>query len=122
MIVNGILKFMEEAVNVFHHHPEIECYVDGTILSVDSGYRGCGIGVNLFNGLIDLCRKKDIPIIEVFCSSTFTGKICAKLDFTLAYQIPYRDIQLDDLPSIDVPEPHSVAHSYIYDLRLNQRG
>lgn len=116
-IVDGILKFMDNSVDLFGSYPEINCYVDAAILSVDTAYRGRGVGFKLFNGLIQLCKEKDIPFLKVFCSSSFTSRICEKLGLELVYQINYRDIPLENLTAPDIKEPHSIARVFTSDLR-----
>lgn len=110
---------MDESANIFGYNPDVETYVDGAILSVDSNYRSFGIGSKLFEALIALCRDRNVPILKVFCSSTFTARICEKFGLTKTFDIPYRDIKLDNLPTADIPEPHSIARVYCLDFRTN---
>lgn len=109
---------MDEITNLHEKYPEIDCYVDGAILSVNDAFRGQGIGLKLCSALVELCKKNNVPFIKVFCSSKFTAKICEKVGFKKTYEIPFRDIQLNDgLVAPDVPEPHSIARAYVGDLR-----
>lgn len=116
-IINGIVGYMDQAANIFGDHPDIDSYVDGVILSVDKNYRSHGIGSKLFTALIALCRERNVPILKTFCSSFYTSKICEKFGMKKVFDIPYRDIQLDNLPSIDIAEPHSIARVYTLDFR-----
>lgn len=116
-IMDGILEHMDQSADIFSNHSDIDCYVDATILSVNSEYRGHGIGSKLFNGLIDLCKTRNIPYMKVFCSSTFTSRICEKLGMKLVHQIHYRDIPMGDMTAPDVPEPHSIGRVFTCDLR-----
>lgn len=110
---------MEVSANIFGHNLDVNTYVDGTILSVDSNYRSYGIGSKLFTALIALCKERNVPILKVFCSSSFTARICEKFGLKNTFEIPYRDIKLNNLPSADVPEPHSIARVYCLDFRAN---
>lgn len=115
--VNGILKHMNDASDIFKNNPDINCFIDGAILSVDNKYYSHGIGTKLFSGLFEKCKELNVPILKVMCSNLYTAKICAKFGLRIIYEIPYRDIQLENLPSVDVPEPHSIARVYCYDFR-----
>lgn len=117
-IVDGILRYMDQSVDLFGTYPDIDCYLDAAILSVNSDFRGRGVGSKLFNGLIDLCKAKGIPFIKTFCSSKFTSKICKKSGLKQVYEIYYRDIPLDQLTAPDIPEPHAIARLFIGDLRV----
>lgn len=115
--VNGVLNFMEQEADIFGRYPEIDHYIDGAILSVDGNYRSYGIGSKLFTALIELCRERNVPVLKVFCSSTFTARICEKFGLVNIFEIAYSDIKLDGLPSLNVPEPHTTARDYCIDLR-----
>ena len=111
----SICDYNENHFNVFEKHPEFEHYVDGTILSVGSKYRGCGIASKLMNGLLDLCKERNIPAVRVFASNNATSIICKKHDFENAFEIPYNQIVLDieDPPTLNVPEPHNYLRIWV---------
>lgn len=108
---------MKASVNIFRYYPDVETYVDGAVLSVDRKYRSHGIGSKLFTALIALCKERNVPILKVVCSSSFTARICERLGLKKIFEIPYREMKLDDLPTLDIPEPHSIASVYCLDFR-----
>lgn len=116
-MVYAMLKFMDKSANIFERYPDIDQYVDGAILSVNSAYRSCGIGSKLFNRLIELCRERDLFILKVFASSIFTAKICEKMGMTNIFEIAYSDAKLDNMPAFNIAEPHTHAFDYCLDLR-----
>lgn len=97
-------------VDFFQLYPNIDAYMDGHILSVDSQYRGKGLGKKLMDAMSDLAKKKKVKVVRAFCSSRFTYQICTKIGYKLVAEIPYRDINIDPLPRVPVPEPHSNAY------------
>lgn len=113
----ALIEFMGDAADIFGRYPEIDYYVSGGTMSVDPAYRSLGIGFKMFHRLIELIRKQNLPMLKVFCTSLFTAKICEKLQMEKITEIPFSDIQLNNLPRFNVPEPHTHGFNYMLDLR-----
>lgn len=116
-MIPAILDFLEQSADIFGRYPDIDLYADGAIISVDADYRSYGIGSKLFRRLIELCRERNLPVLKVCATSNFTAKICEKFGMTNIFEIAYRDVKLDDLPSYNIAEPHTHARNYCLDLR-----
>lgn len=112
----AILDYTETIVNIFDLYPKINAYIDGHILSVDSGYRGKGLAKKLTEGLFDLAKAKKVNLIYVFCSSLFTYKICSKFGFKKIAEKPYRDMDIGSIPPISMPEPHTTTYFVVKEL------
>lgn len=113
----ALIQFMDDAADIFGRYPEIDYCVSGGTLSVDPDYRSCGIGTKLFGRLVEMCSGRNLPMLEVYCTSLFTAKICEKFAMNKITEIAYRDIKLHNFPTLNIPEPHTHARNYILDLR-----
>lgn len=101
-----IIEYIESKANVFKLHPDIDCFVDGKILSVNANYRSCGIAGKLTASVFDYMHQKNIKLYHIVCSSLFSARMCQRLDFQLMYELPYVDYVVDGGNPLLPAKPH----------------
>lgn len=87
------------------------------IISVDTNWRGKGIAKTLVEKTIELAKEKDFNIVRVDCSSFFSGKLCARLNFERIYELKYADyVDEDGNPIFSPAYPHTSVTTYVKKL------
>ncbi|KZC05043.1 Dopamine N-acetyltransferase [Dufourea novaeangliae] len=87
------------------------------IISVDTNWRGKGIGKALMEKTTEIGRENGFHIMRVDCSSFFSGKLCAGLGFELIYKLPYAEyLDEDGKPIFSPALPHTAVVTYIKKL------
>lgn len=103
---------MDKSANVFGRFPNINSYAEAAFLSVDCQYRFHGIGSKLCTTAFNKYKEQNIPLVKALCSSRYSGKICERYGMKKIFSIPFSDMKLGDLPSLNIPPPHSIANVY----------
>lgn len=106
-IIIDLIEYIEERFNFFDLYPDCVTAVDGNILSVDPGWRGCGIGVAPIERTMEYTRHMGYDLCNVQCSSAFTANICRKMKFDEIYDLPYKDYIVDGQNPILPEAPHT---------------
>lgn len=102
----SLFEFIETQFDVFKLYPDVDCFLDGKILSVDEKYRGCGIAGKLTARAIEFMREHKITMYHIMCSSHFSARVCEKLDFEVVYELPYADYVVNGENPLLPAEPH----------------
>jgi len=104
-----LFEHIDSQFDIYKLYPDIDCYLDGKIWSVDVNYRGCGIAGKLTQRTIDYMHEHNIPMYHVLCSSHFSARVCEKLDFKVVYEIRYEDYVVDGETPLVPAKPHVAA-------------
>ncbi|KAI5717626.1 hypothetical protein M8J77_008756 [Diaphorina citri] len=122
-IILKFLKWLDKKNDIFSKF-NINKYLDISILSTDSAYRGQGIAKKLVYESIDLAADNDIHLVKADCSSHYSAKAMARLGFSCIYSMSYEDYTgSDNKPVFSPPAPHHGAETYVLDVKrfLEQR-
>lgn len=103
------MEFVETQFNLFELYPDIDRYLDGKFLSVNSSYRGQGIAGKLTQRTMEYMRENNIPIMSVVCSSHYSARVCEKLDFKEVYQLRYEDYVVNGENPLLPEKPHTAV-------------
>ncbi|XP_060819095.1 arylalkylamine N-acetyltransferase 1-like isoform X1 [Bombus pascuorum] len=84
------------------------------IISVDSDWRGKGVGKALLERTLEIGKEKGFHVARADCSSCFSGKLCARMGFERIYELKYADYLDEDGNPVFTPAfPHTEIVSYI---------
>lgn len=109
-----MMDLIDEKFNLFNTIPDINKFLDGKILSVNSNYRGLGIAGKLTDHTINYMKENKIPLMHVLCSSHYSARVMEKLDFEEIFRLPYTDYVDCYGKQVLVPEkPHVAARVLI---------
>lgn len=111
-----LLEHVDECFNIFKLYPNIDRYLEGKILSVNSNYRGYGIAGKLAEAAMQYMRENHIPVILVVCSSHFSARVCERLDFKTIFELPYIDYVVNGENPILPAEPHRSIKALIKEV------
>lgn len=111
-----MFEYVEHNFNVFDLYPNIDRYMDGKILSVNSNYRGYGIAGKLTERTVQYMRANNIPVIHVMCSSHFSARVCEKLNFQTVYELPFVDYVVDGENPIVPAAPHTAIRILVKEI------
>lgn len=109
----ALLEFVDTQFNLFEIYPDIDRYLDGKFLSVNSNYRGQGIAGKLLQRTMDYMLEHNIPIMSVVCSSYYSARVCEKLDYKEVYQLRYADYVVDGENPLLPAEPHTSVKALV---------
>ncbi|XP_054015128.1 arylalkylamine N-acetyltransferase 1-like isoform X2 [Hylaeus anthracinus] len=111
-----LLRYVDQNVNRDERYRGMNV-LEIRIISVDSSWRGKGIGKALIEKAIEIGREKDFHFVRADCSSFFSGKLCAGLGFEPTYELPYSDyVDEDGKPVFSPALPHTSVVSYVKKL------
>ncbi|XP_072765267.1 arylalkylamine N-acetyltransferase 1 isoform X2 [Anoplolepis gracilipes] len=83
------------------------------ILSVDTNWRGKGVGKTLIEKTIEIAKEQGFHYARVDCSSAFSGKLCARIGFDAIYKLNYNDyVDEEGKPIFSPAPPHTAVVSY----------
>ncbi|CRK93822.1 CLUMA_CG007349, isoform A [Clunio marinus] len=112
--IMSLMDYVDSKFNIFALYPDIDLFVDGKILAVDSKYRGHGIAGHLTDKTIENLRLRKIPIFSILCSSHFSARVCEKMGFEEVFQLPFEDFVDDEGKPVLCPEkPHVSVRIFI---------
>ncbi|XP_050476184.1 arylalkylamine N-acetyltransferase 1-like isoform X1 [Bombus huntii] len=84
------------------------------IISVDCEWRGRGVAKALLERTLEIGKERGFQMARADCSSSFSGKLCARMGFERVYELNYADYLDEDGNPIFSPEsPHTEIVSYI---------
>ncbi|XP_076182731.1 arylalkylamine N-acetyltransferase 1 isoform X2 [Ptiloglossa arizonensis] len=111
-----LLRYVDKNVNRDEQYRGLNI-LEIRIISVDTNWRGKGIGKALIEKTIEIGREKGFHIARADCSSFFSGKLCAGLGFEPIYELPYVDyVDEDGKPVFSPALPHTAIVTYIKKL------
>ena len=91
--------------------------LDIRIISVDSNWRGKGVGKALVEKALAIGREKGFHAARTVCSSFFSGKLCLRLGFERVYELNYADYHGEDGKPVFTPAlPHTGIVTYVKKL------
>lgn len=107
------MDLIDSKFDLFALYPDIDCFVDGKILSVDPNYRGLGIAGHLTDKTIAYLKENRIEIFHILCTSHFSARVCEKQGFAEVFQLPFTDYVDGDGNQVLCPEkPHVAARIF----------
>lgn len=75
------------------------------ILSVDSRYRGIGLGNELIKRVDDVARENGFKILKGDATGSFSQKICSKNGYEIIHELKYSDYKSENGEPIFKPLP-----------------
>lgn len=116
-IILSFLKWLEKKCDIFSKFPNINKFLDLSIISVDPNCRGQGLAKKLVYDSIDLALSNDIDIVKADCTSHFSAKALTRLGFSCIYSVSYDEyVGPDNKPIFQTPEPHNSAEIYVMNV------
>ncbi len=103
------MDLLDTKFNLFDLYPNIDSFIDGKILSVDTNYRGLGIAGNLTDKASEFMKENNIKIYHILCSSHFSARVVEKMNFTEVFKLEFSDYVDENGLQILKPEPPHVA-------------
>lgn len=113
---------LDAKVNLPEMCPEVQEFVHGKVISVDSKYRGRGIAGQLLLRTLEEMKKRSLPLMYIQCSGLFSSKIVQKIGFELVGSIPYKEFLIDGKQVIAPKEPHTAMNGFIKWVGGDQGG
>jgi arylalkylamine N-acetyltransferase len=115
-IIMGMMDYIDEQFNIFDLYPDIDRFVDGKILSVDSTYRGLGIAGKLTDASINYMKEHNLKLYHVLCSSHFSARVMEKMDFHEVYKLNYSDYLVNGEQVLCPAKPHVAARILVKEI------
>jgi len=106
------MDLIDSKFDPFALYPDIDCFIDGKILSVDPKYRGLGIAGQLTDMTIDFMKQHNIRIFHVLCTSHFSARVLEKMNFNEVFRLPYSDYVVDGQQVLCPAPPHVAARVF----------
>lgn len=103
------MEYIDDHFDVFDLYPNIDCFLDGRIVSVNSDYRGHGLALKLTAKSLEYAKEHNIPLMDVMCSSYVSARVCEKMGFSAVYTLKFRDYFVDGENPILPAEPHTAV-------------
>lgn len=110
------MDYIDTQFDLFKLYPDIDRFVDGKILSVNTDYRGLGIAGKLTDATIDYMKKHNLKVYHVLCSSHFSARVMEKLDFHEVYRLNYSDYLVNGEQLLCPAKPHVAARVLIKEI------
>ncbi|XP_054263365.1 arylalkylamine N-acetyltransferase 1-like [Macrosteles quadrilineatus] len=101
-----LLYDLNESLDLFSKYNADKIF-DARILSVDSNYRGKGLGKGLIMQAVNVAREHDFKVIKGDATGMFSQKILISLGFELVHELKYADHVDENGDQIfKTPAPH----------------
>lgn len=107
---------MYDHYNIYDAYPGSVTAFDACFLSVDSCARGLGIGTALIQRSLDYAKENCYNLIQCFCSSLYSGRVCEQLGFDTGYTLRYDEYLVDGKIVIKPEAPHERVVVYVKQL------
>lgn len=114
--IMGLMDLIDERFSIFDVYPEMDCYLDGKILSVNSDYRGLGIAGKLTEATMDYMREHNIKLFNVMCSSHYSARVMEKMDFHEVFRLDYTDYVVNGEQVLCPEKPHVAARILVKEV------
>lgn len=107
------MDLIDSKYDAFQRYPDIDCYIDGKIWSVDPRYRGHGIAGQLTEKTLEYMRENHFQIYQVLCTSHFSARVCEKMNFTEVFSLSFTEYLDENGEQVLNPEkPHVAARIF----------
>lgn len=110
------MEYIDTQFNVFQLYPDINRYLDGRFLSVNTNYRGAGLAGKLTQRSLEYIQEKSIPLMLVSCSSYYSARVCEKLGFKEVYQLPFKNYVVNGENPLLPADPHKAIKIFVKKL------
>ncbi|XP_055316708.1 arylalkylamine N-acetyltransferase 1 isoform X2 [Sitodiplosis mosellana] len=111
-----LMEYIDHQYSTFNLYPDIDKFLDATILSVDANYRGYGVAGKLMEATMQYMRDNKITVFQVLCSSYFSARVCEKMGFKKVYVLPFVDYKVDGVNPILPAEPHKAIQILVKEI------
>lgn len=112
----GLMDLIDEKFDLFDLYPDMDCFVDGKILSVNSDYRGLGIAGKLTEAIIEYMKEHNLKLYSVMCSSHFSARVMEKMDFQEVFRLNYSDYVVNGEQVLCPEKPHVAARILVKEV------
>ncbi|XP_070171547.1 arylalkylamine N-acetyltransferase 1 isoform X1 [Polyergus mexicanus] len=111
-----LLHHIDKRVNVDGQFQDLNV-LEIKIISVDINWRGKGVAKALIGKAIEIAKEQGFHYARADCSSSFSGKLCARIGFDAIYKLDYNDyVDEEGKPIFSPASPHTAVVSYIKKL------
>ncbi|XP_031638698.1 dopamine N-acetyltransferase isoform X3 [Contarinia nasturtii] len=111
-----LMEYIDHQYSTFNLYPDIEKFLDATILSVNANYRGYGVAGKLMEKTMQFMREQKITVIQMLCSSYYSARVCEKMGFKKVYVLPFADYKVDGENPILPKEPHTAIQILVQEI------
>lgn len=101
------MEYIDERYSTFNLYRDIDTFLDAKILTVNTNYRGYGIAGMLMERTMQYMRDNKIQVIQVFCSSHYSARVCEKMGFKKVFVQPFIDYVVNGENPILPEAPHT---------------
>lgn len=85
------LHQLDEDSNIFKLYPDLDCYADIFMASVDRRYRGQGLATEMYESAVPFLKARGIKLVKSCFTSPFTQRIGKNLGFRELARRHFRD-------------------------------
>lgn len=110
------MEYIDERFSTFDLYPSMDRFLDAKILAVNTNYRGCSIAGKLMERTMQYMRDNKIQVIQVFCSSYYSARVCEKMGFKKVYVLPFIDYLVNGENPILPAAPHTAIQILIQEI------
>lgn len=107
------IDYVYDHYNIYDAYPGSVNVLDISFVSVDSSARGLGIATALTQRSLDYAKENDYNLVQCFCTSWFSGRVCEQLGFDTGYTLRFDEYLVDGNIVIRPEAPHERAVVYV---------
>lgn len=85
------LHKLDEDSNIFKLYPDLDCYVELFMASVDRRFRGQGLATEMYEGAVHFLKARGFRLVKSCFTSPFTQRIGKNLGFRELTRRYFRD-------------------------------
>jgi arylalkylamine N-acetyltransferase len=115
-VIMGMMDYIDTQFDMFKLYPDINRFVDGKILAVNTDYRGLGIAGKLTDATIEYMKQNNLKVYHVLCSSHYSARVMEKMDFHEVFKLNYSDYLVNGEQILCPAKPHVAARILIKEI------
>jgi len=85
------LELLDEKGKVFDHYPELDCYAELFMISIEKEFRGCGLACKSYQLVADILKARGVKLLKSSFTNPYTQRIATKLGYRELARVYNRD-------------------------------